>query len=203
MLAVRIAYAVDAVAAHGRGQDCARVFEAQNEIVVVVVDGAGGTNNGGAAAQAIVDAVGARAGRSQDWCSLLEDLDRDAPRLGQGQSTAVVVSIRGGVLSGASVGDSSAWLIQGTNVVDLTEGQLRKPLVGAGCLPWRIPPTQFDGTLLVASDGLIRYATRADIVRVANNVDLHAAARALVELVRLPNRTLQDDVAVAVCRAHS
>lgn len=203
MHAVRIGYAVAVVAARERGQDRAGVFEAQNELVAVVADGAGGTGNGGAAAEAIVDAVGARTGRSQDWCSLLEDLDGDGRRLGHGQSTAVVVSICAGVLSGASVGDSSAWLIQGTNVVDLTEGQTRKPLVGAGCVPWPIHPTRFDGTLVVASDGLTRYATRTDIVRTASNADLHAAARALIELVRLPNRTLQDDVAVVLCRSYS
>src|SRR5690606_20334573 len=120
---VRVAYAVEVAAARGSDQDRARVVEAPNELVVVVADGAGGTRNGETAAQAIVDAVGGRAGTSQDWCSLLEELDRDQRRLGHGQSTAVIVSIGGGVLSGASVGDSSAWLVQGTNVVDLTEGQ--------------------------------------------------------------------------------
>lgn len=118
-----------------------------------------------------------------------------------GQSTAVIVSIRGGVLSGASVGDSGAWLVHATEAIDLTVGQSRKPLVGAGGRPWRIPATPLgDGTLLVASDGLFRYAQRAAILRMAAADDLAAAAQALIGLVRLPTGALQDDAAVVLCR---
>ncbi len=89
----------------------------------------------------------------------------------------------------------------GTDVVDLTDGQTRKPLVGSGCVPFRISSSLVaGGTLLVASDGLLRYAKRSDIVRVASGADLTAAARSLIELVRLANGTLQDDVAVVLCR---
>jgi hypothetical protein len=55
-------------------------------------------------------------------------------------------------------------------------------------------------TLLLASDGLLRYGRASDITRIASGPDLDAAARALVELVRLPSGTLQDDVAVVLCR---
>jgi len=167
----------------------------------VVADGAGGTGNGAVAAQAIVDAVGAVRAAPSDWSTLLFDLDRDVQRLGHGQSTAVIVSIRGGVLSGASAGDSGAWLVHNGDAVDLTEGQSRKPLVGAGCRPWRIAPRPLgDGTLVVASDGLFRYARLAAIVQRASGEDLPTAARALVDLVRLANGGLQDDVAVVLCR---
>jgi serine/threonine protein phosphatase PrpC len=211
---VRIAHAIEVAAARRNGQDRARVFEATGNVTVVVADGAGGAGNGAAAAQAIVDAVGAAAAQAivdavgavhaapDDWNTLLLDLDCDAQRLGHGQSTAVIVSIRGGVLSGASVGDSGAWLVHNGDAIDLTEGQHRKPLVGAGCRPWHIPPTSVGGsTLLVASDGLLRYAKRSAIVRLASGEDLPAAARALVDLVRLPTGGLQDDVAVVLCRA--
>ncbi len=53
---------------------------------------------------------------------------------------------------------------------------------------------------LVASDGLLRYAKRSDIARVANGPDLAVAARALVDLVRLPTGGLQDDVSIVLCR---
>lgn len=60
---------------------------------------------------------------------------------------------------------------------------------------------RLDGrTLLVASDGPLRYAERADIVRIASDADLNAPARALIEVVRLANGTLQDDAAVVLCR---
>jgi hypothetical protein len=113
----------------------------------------------------------------------------------------VIVSIRGGVLSGASAGDSGAWLVHNGDAIDLTEGQSRKPLVGAGCRPWRIAPRPLGGsTLVVASDGLFRYARLAAIVRRASGEDLPTAARALVDLVRLASGGLQDDVAVVLCR---
>jgi len=38
------------------------------------------------------------------------------------------------------------------------------------------------------------------IARVASGPDLAAAARALVELVRLPSGELPDDVAIVLCR---
>lgn len=86
-------------------------------------------------------------------------------------------------------------------MVELTQGQQRKPLVGDGCAPWRIPPTRLNGgALLVASDGLLRYAKQLDIIRIASSEDLQAAARALIDHVRLPNGTLQDDVVVVPCR---
>lgn len=194
-------HAVLVAAARSGGQDRARVFEREDALIVALADGAGGTGNGAIAAQAIVDAVGEVTSATHDWCALLDELDVDAQRQINGQSTAVIVTIRGGVVSGASVGDSGAWLIRDSDLHDLTEGQHRKPLVGAGCVPRRIPPTALDGgTLLVASDGLLRYAKLTDLARIARGADLHEAARALVDLVRLPNGTLQDDVAVVLCR---
>ena len=196
----RFTHFVEIAAARGSRQDRARVFEHGDGLVVALADGAGGTGNGDAAAQAIVDAAGAAAS-STDWCTLLDDLDLDGERLGHGQSTAVILSISGSGISGASVGDSGAWLITGTNVVDLTDDQARKPLVGDGCVPFRVTARPIrDGTLLVASDGLLRYAKRSDIAQIACGPDLAAAARALVDLVRLPNGALQDDVAVVLCR---
>ena len=204
MLAVRasrIAHETAIAGARGAGQDRARVFDVGGGVVIALADGAGGTGNGATAAQAIIDAVGAVGTAADDWCTLLAGLDLDGDRLGHGQSTAVVLSIVDAGVSGASVGDSGAWLLQGTEIFDLTDGQSRKPLVGSGCVPYRVEPVRFDGgTLLVASDGLVRYAKRSDIARLASGTDLRSAARALIDLVRLPNGALQDDVAVVLCR---
>lgn len=201
MPTVRLAHAIEVAAAQRGGQDRARVIEAGDDLVVTLADGAGGTGNGTTAAQAVIDAVGAVGSAAHDWCALLDELDSAPQRLGNGQSTAVIVSIRDGILSGASVGDSGAWLLHEGNVVDLTHDQQRKPLVGDGCTPSRMPPTRLDGgTLLVASDGLLKYAKRPDILRIASGDDLQAAARALLDLVRLPNGALQDDVAIVLCR---
>lgn len=193
-----MAYAIEVVGARGAGQDRARVIEHVAGVVVALADGAGGTSHGARAAQALVDAVDA----DVDPVACIEALDRDPARLGPGQTTAVIVDVRDGVLAGASVGDSGAWLVDGARVVDLTDGQARKPLVGAGCTARRIPAVALGGaTLLVASDGLLRYATPAAIARaIADATDLATAAHALVALVRLPTGALQDDVSIVLVR---
>ncbi len=196
----QFAHVVEIAAARRNGEDRARVFAAEGGIVIALADGAGGTGNGARAAQAIVDAAGASS-LTTDWCALLDDLDHDGTRLGHGQSTAVFLSLSASGVSGASVGDSGAWVLVGTEVVELAAGQHRKPLVGDGCLPFQVTaPPLGGGTLLVASDGLLRYAKQSDIVRIANGPDLRAAARDLVDHVRLPNGSLQDDVAIVLCR---
>lgn len=200
-MASRFEYVVEVVAARGSGQDRARVFECDNGCVVALADGAGGTGNGATAAQVIIDAVGAIVAASGvDWSTLLADLDAD-PRLAGGQSTAVVLALSDTGIVGASVGDSVAWLITNSSVVELTDGQDRKPLVGDGCSPFRVMALPLgSGTLLVASDGLHRYAKQSEIAQIAKSPDLTAAARALVELVRLPSGGLQDDISIVLCR---
>jgi serine/threonine protein phosphatase PrpC len=196
----QFAHVVEIAATSRNGEDRARMFAPEGGIVIALADGAGGTGNGARAAQAIVDTAGASS-LTTDWCALLDDLDQDGTRLGHGQSTAVLLSISELGISGASVGDSGAWVITGADVVDLTAGQHRKPLVGDGCFPFRVTaPPLVGGTLLVASDGLLRYAKQPDIARIANGPDLRAAARELIDLVRLPNGSLQDDVAIVLCR---
>jgi serine/threonine protein phosphatase PrpC len=192
---------VDVVAARANGQDRARVIEHPNGRVVVLADGAGGTGNGARAAQAIVDAV--VDSPHHDFRELLTELDLDPARLHHGQSTAVIVSITEAGLTGASVGDSGAWTISPRgHIVDLTPHQHRKPLVGDGCLPVAIVGEPLgDCTFVAASDGLFRYARREDIARIVTTVELAAAARALIDLVRLPDGALQDDISIVLCRA--
>ncbi len=79
--------------------------------------------------------------------------------------------------------------------------QVRKPLVGAGAVPTAFACEPIgDATLVVASDGLLKYGARRDIARIAAGPDLAAAVHQLVELVRLPAGGLQDDVSVVLCR---
>jgi serine/threonine protein phosphatase PrpC len=183
------------------GQDRAGVREVGDSVVIALADGAGGTGGGSQAAQAVVDAVFAAVAQGPAWASLLADLDRDAMRLGGGQTTAIILSVTRTGVVGAAVGDSGAWIIRDTGIEDLTAGQFRKPLVGAGCVPFAVRGRSLEGgTLLVASDGLIKYASQATIARVASGADLALAARSLVDLVRLRSGELQDDVSVVLCR---
>lgn len=192
------AYAVEIRGVRGAGQDRAAVSEAGDGLVVALADGAGGTGGGDVAAQRIIDA--ATTATAPDWPALIEALDRDR-HLG-GQSTAVLLAVTRDGVRGASVGDSGAWLVRGDQIVDLTEHQQRKPLVGAGAIATPFACGPLDGaTLIVASDGLFNYAKRADIARLAQQGEVAEAARVLVELVRLPSGALQDDVSVVLIRA--
>ena len=194
-------HAVEVRGARGPGQDCAAVIDLGDALVVVLADGAGGTGGGDVAADAIIAAVRATASSHPSWSDVIEELDR-SPLLGGGQATAVIATLTAAGVRGASVGDSGAWLVRGAAVEDLTRAQERKPLVGSGAAATPFGCGPLDGaTLLVASDGLLKYAPRADIARLASQDDLAAAARALVALVRLPGGDRQDDVSVILCRS--
>jgi hypothetical protein len=54
---------------------------------------------------------------------------------------------------------------------------------------------------VAVSDGLLRHAPARSIAELAVDPDLAAAARALVDLVRLRSGDLPDDVTVILCRA--
>jgi PPM family protein phosphatase len=197
-------YVVLVCAQRGAGQDRVRVVGTSEGVVIALADGAGGTGGGAEAAQAIVDGIAERAMVAREarptWAEVIEELDR-SPRLGGGQATAIVVELgRDGVV-GASAGDSQAWIVGPDGAHVLTASQERKPLVGAGAAATPFGGALAEATLVVASDGLFTYARRADIVRIACGADLAAAARALVELVRLPSGDLADDVAIVLCRA--
>lgn len=161
------------------------MVEVDQGLVIALADGAGGTSHGANAAQRIVDVIAnERSLPTMERCAQwIEELDGELA----GQGTAVILAV-GRHITGASVGDSGAWLI-GAEVIDLTHAQHRKPLVGDGCTAVMIEPVLFEGTLLVASDGLFRYATQAAIV---DNLDR------LVDLVRLPNGALQDDLSFVI-----
>jgi serine/threonine protein phosphatase PrpC len=196
------AHAVEVVSAGRSGQDRAAVVEREGGagLLIALADGAGGTGRGATAAQAIIDAAARFVGKKFDATDVLARFDTDLMQLG-GQSTAVLVELDASSVHGASVGDSAAWVVHDGKIIDATAHQNRKPLVGDGCTPVSFQVGALaGGTLVVASDGLFRYAKREDIVRLSRDADLRAAARALVDLVRLPNGGFQDDVAIVLCR---
>lgn len=185
------------VVAGSQGQDRAAVVVADGRRQVVLADGAGGLAGGEVAADVVVVGAGGRTDVVPCLYELDEVLARD-PRAGE--TTAVVVLVEGGRVVGASVGDSGAWWITGDRVVDLTEHQVRKPLLGSGeasIVPFEV--SVGSGVLLVASDGLLKYATEARIAEVVRRSDdLDQRARALVELVRLRSGAFPDDVGVVL-----
>ena len=191
---------------HG-GQDRLAIQQFDDRIVLVVADGAGGTRGGAEAAQFACDRVmqfaTVSAGSSRDWTERLHAIDRELSKsdLG-GQTTLVVAEVWNGAVSGAAVGDSQAWLVSPRGeMLDLTEDQQRKPLLGAGTArPCPFGPIEMrGGRLLLATDGLFRYAAQDKVLDVAAARVIPRAPSLLIDLARLPNGELQDDVAVVIC----
>ena len=195
------------------GHDRVDVLVAGDARALVIADGMGGRSGAARAAEMWIEAVRTRAaahdaGKWADtdfWVDLMAEADRAIrDDSAAGETTAVVAVITPSGLAGASVGDSGAWLIGDDDHVDLTKSQIRKPGLGTGMatpMPFyrRKPPA---GTLLLATDGLLKYTSPAKIcatVRAASAVELLPTA--LIDLVRMPSGGLQDDVAVAVARA--
>lgn len=205
---LKIAYRIEK---GDNGQDRVAYDHRGNHWVVVVADGAGGTGGGADAAQTVCDGVmeefHATASLSEDtrWGACLKNLDRRMQRTCQGGlTTAIVVDINNGRITGASVGDSEAWLVLGMGTRNLTQNQKRRPFLGSGeanpigirliFMNGRTP-----GRLLVGTDGLFKYAHSDQITKLARGVDLEKSVNALVDAVRIKNGALQDDVAVVLC----
>jgi PPM family protein phosphatase len=185
----------------GKGEDRLLVEHYGARTLAIVADGAGGMG-GGAAAAAMACSIAAQrlragtAGTAEDWARCLYETDQAVLRTG-GQCTAVVVEISEGRAVGASVGDSGAWLVTGKATIDLTENQHRKPLLGSDeALPMGFGPIELSGRLLIATDGLFKYATESDIAQRATALSVNDAVDKLIAGVRLISGALPDDVAI-------
>lgn len=179
------------------GDDRVAVSRVPGAVRVVVADGAGNSRLAGLAAGRLLHVVDTW---TADWdpVALLRSADAAIFEGNHGAECAgVVLEIRDGRISGASVGDSGAWLLFQDDLEDLTSRQRRKPLLGSGS----VAPIRFEahleGRLLVATDGLLKYATRNQLVRAAVG-ELDVAADALVRDVRLPTGALPDDVGLVL-----
>jgi serine/threonine protein phosphatase PrpC len=118
-----------------------------------------------------------------------------------GLAAAVVLSVADdGTIQGASVGDCEAWVFGDGQAMNLTEGQVRKPLLGDGdAIPEGFTAHLSSGTIVAASDGLWKYMGHARIAGAALLRPLESAVAAMIDGVRLRNGALQDDIAIVVC----
>jgi len=173
-------------------------------VVLCVADGAGGLSGGTEAASVAVEWVGQSASQLTDAESsaeLLRKLDAAiAEDAVAGETTCVVAVVTLDEIFGASVGDSGAWLIPTSgNHTDLALGQQRKPFIGSGSA-WPVSfqrPMQV-GRLLLATDGLLKYTSAAQIIAACREQPVEVAAQRLIELVRYPSGALPDDVTIIV-----
>jgi len=195
---VDLEIAIRIVSAGRVGQDRAVVLPLAIGHFFVLADGASGTSGGAVAADAVVDrARSSSPTSSADCVRLLRTVDRALVDVGQ--TTAVLLIASGGVVFGASVGDSAAWLVDSRRALDLTERQSRKPLIGSGrAEPLPFGPVQFTGRLVLGSDGLFKYVPPDQIRKTATSLPVESMPDELVAAARLPSGGLQDDIAIIV-----
>lgn len=193
------------VARRGLGQDRAAVESNNGATTLVLADGAGGRAGGRQAAELCTAAALERM-RYPDGTDPLVVLskldgmlraDRDA-----GESTLVLCQLAGAELRGASVGDSGAWLIGDSGYRDLTDNQSRKPMLGSGAARGTAFTASITSeTLLIASDGLLKFASHLTICGIVRGAtDLADAGRQLIDSVRLRSGDLQDDTSLILLR---
>jgi serine/threonine protein phosphatase PrpC len=195
---------------HGLNQPCqdrAEFIELGSSLVLILADGAGGMSGGAEAAEFVVQSVKQRVPSTSltHWglVALLMSIDRKMAELGAyGETTAVIAVLSDQALTGASVGDSGAYLFSNGTIENLTEKQMRKPFLGSGsAFPLGFSRPSADGTVLVASDGLLKYSSMEKISAIAVGPDLEESSQKLVQLVRYPSGALPDDVSILLARS--
>jgi PPM family protein phosphatase len=192
---------------HSENQDRAQIIESPHGLVLIIADGAGGIKGGGQAAEFVIQSIKEQFVSSEafsnplTWYNMLSEADHQLyvhPLTGE--TTAVIMAITEDFVCGASVGDSSAFLLENENDIELTAKQWKKPLLGSGiAVPTAYGPLPLTGILLLATDGLTKYAQRANIHQIVLNNNIEQASHQLIESVRYPSGDLPDDVTVILC----
>lgn len=186
-------------------QDRMEILRVENRIVLVVADGAGGRNGAAQAAEFVIRSTRKAAEslrRPADCFQLLYETDKRIAQANDcGETTAVIVVLCCDQVFGANVGDSAAWMFTPGGKEELS--RVRKPYLGTGVAV----PHQFEhhfemGTVVVASDGLWKYASLERIEAKVRQENPAQLAEQLSNLVRLRSGAFQDDVSIATCRIH-
>ena len=186
-------------------EDRAEVFEHEDTLIILVADGAGGVTGGAVASDTVIDAVRARvAERPFDpyniraWSDVLSRIDVDLARSSTGgETTAIIVVVGPHGVVGVSAGDSEAWVV-GPRADRLTAQQDRARVGTGRCRPKAFHRPQLGGVLVVATDGLFKYARSDAILAACAAADVSTLAERLVGLPKLRSGAYPDDLAVVV-----
>lgn len=176
--------------------------------MLAVADGVGGRAGGAVAAQMVADAAFRLAGDPKpflaDRLGWLAALDSEIERHpSAGETAAVVAVLTETQVSGIAVGDSAAWHIgPGHAFTVLSAGSEPKPWLGSGAPVSRAFDLSLTepGWLLLATDGLLKYATPPAIRDVVRTAPFQEIPPRLLELVRRPSSGYIDDVAVIAAK---
>jgi len=190
---------------HGK-QDRIFVRATDGASVLVVADGAGGMGGGAEAAELLVRLIekellpvlnSVTAGYLVDF--LLHCDHQLLINASAGEATGIIIVIKDDCLLGASVGDSEAWGVDSESIDDLTQYQRYKPLLGSGrALPVSFERNTVAESIIVATDGLFKYAKALDIAQYVRNAEESFLMDELLNLVRLPSGGYADDIGIVV-----
>jgi len=194
------------VAGNPQNQDRGLVIEDGLRLVLCVADGAGGLSGGAEAATLAVDLVHQNAsliGNADSCAEVLRKIDGTIAKDSiAGETTCALAIVTSEEIFGASVGDSGVWLIpEGGDCHNLTQSQQRKPFLGSGSawpIPFKHPNAK--GSLLLATDGLLKYTSAERIIAACREHPADLASQRLIELVRYPSGALPDDVTLILTR---
>lgn len=196
------------IAAGRRNEDRLCVVELANAIVAILADGAGGTGDGAVAATVAVEHC-AKVARHEPPASAQACVElllaTDQKVLGNtagGETTLVVAVLANGIVHGASVGNSIAWIVpDAEEPVDLTQHQRRRPFVGSGAaIPVAFGPISCRGALILASDGMYEYLPYAQLVAAMRGRRAGDAVAAAFAGLRERHRAVADDASLLVLR---
>ena len=189
------------------GEDALAVINTNDSVWFCIADGAGGIGGGSFASSMITTAFTKLAHESSithpdEFESFLRaiDLELNSSPVG-GESTAILGVVVSGVVFGASVGDSEAWLFNTEYQLQLTEFQIIKPLIGSGyAKPIGFGPMDLEHIMVVGSDGLFKYT---NLKEMSGAVSQGESASQLAALSKKQTGYLQDDISVLVVRRKS
>jgi serine/threonine protein phosphatase PrpC len=135
--------------------------------------------------------------------NVLQQLDEAIERdVTAGETTCVIAVVEEGNVYGASVGDSGAWMVRPSGIIDLTKDQVRKPFVGSGSAH----TVAFTHTckrgdhLMLATDGLLKFTSPSRIGEVCQLNEVEQIPDRLIGLVRNRSGALPDDTTVISLR---
>ena len=187
-------------AGNPENQDRGLILQVSQRVVICVADGAGGRSGGTEAAGMAVEWIRhnvALMSNADSCADVLRKMDAAIAKDSvAGETTCALAIVTTAEIFGASVGDSGVWLIPDNGVhANLAQAQQRKPFIGSGSA-WPVPfrhPMQ-GGSLLLATDGLLKYTSAERIIATCRAHSTELAAQRLIELVRYASGALPDDV---------
>jgi serine/threonine protein phosphatase PrpC len=194
------------VAGNPENQDRGLVISDGPRTLMSVADGAGGRSGGKEAAIMATEFLNRNSAQlvnGEDCAELLFRMDAAVAKdLIAGETTFALVVVAPDKVFGASVGDSGVWLIPSNgHLIDLTARQLRKPFIGSGdANPVAFQYPKLEGTLLLATDGLLKYTSAERIAETCRQSPADVAAQKLIELVKYPSGRFPDDVTLILTK---